>query len=304
MPTNTLEQRPDLLITGATGNVGFETIRALNTAGVMPLAAVRDPQKAQSKLEGKALLTRFDFTDPDTYTGALTGIKQMLLVRPPEIAQVDKYFRPLLEEARAAGVKQVVFLSLLGAESNTVVPHHKIEKVLLELGMGYVFLRASFFMQNLSTTHLEDIRDRDDVFVPAGNGKTSFIDARDIGAVASLSLLERHQNLAYDLTGDEALTYDAAARMLSEELGRPIRYSHPNILKFALEERARGVSWPFIGVMVGIYSVAALGRAGRVTPTTRKLLGRPATTLEQFVHDYKALWMPLSTANQEAKNES
>ena len=304
MPTNTLEQRPDLLITGATGNVGFETIRALNTAGVMPLAAVRDPQKAQSKLEGKALLTRFDFTDPDTYTGALTGIKQMLLVRPPEIAQVDKYFRPLLEEARAAGVKQVVFLSLLGAESNTVVPHHKIEKVLLELGMGYVFLRASFFMQNLSTTHLEDIRDRDDVFVPAGNGKTSFIDARDIGAVASLSLLERHQNLAYDLTGDEALTYDAAARMLSEELGRPIRYSHPNILKFALKERARGVSWPFIGVMVGIYSVAALGRAGRVTPTTRKLLGRPATTLEQFVHDYKALWMPLSTANQEAKNES
>ena len=303
MPTNTLEQRPDLLITGATGNVGFETIRALNTAGVMPLAAVRDPQKAQSKLEGKALLTRFDFTDPNTYTGALTGIKQMLLVRPPEIAQVDKYFMPLLEEARAAGVKQVVFLSLLGAESNTVVPHHKIEKVLLELGMGYVFLRASFFMQNLSTTHLEDIRDRDDVFVPAGNGKTSFIDARDIGAVASLSLLERHQNLAYDLTGDEALTYDAAARMLSEELGRPIRYSHPNILKFALEERARGVSWPFIGVMVGIYSVAALGRAGRVTPTTRELLNRPAITLEQFVHDYKALWMPLNTVNQETRHE-
>ena len=297
MPTNKLEQRPDLLITGATGNVGFETIRALNAAGVMPLAAVRDPQKAQAKPEGKALLSRFDFTDPGTYTGALTGVRQMLLVRPPEIAQVDKYFRPLLEEAQRAGVKQVVFLSLLGAETNTVVPHHKIEKVLLELGMNHVFLRASFFMQNLSTTHLEDIRDRDDVFVPAGNGKTSFIDARDIGAVASKALLENHQNAAYDLTGDQALTYGEVAQILSGELGRPIRYSQPNLLKFALEERARGIAWPFIGVMVGIYSVAALGRAGRVTPTTRELLGRPATTLEQFVHDYRALWIPPSTAN-------
>ena len=298
MPTNKLEQRPEILITGATGNVGFETLRALNSAGVMPLAAVRDPAKARAKLEGKALLTHFDFTDFGSYTGALTGIKQMLLVRPPEIAQVDKYFRPLLEEARRAGVKQVVFLSLLGAETNTVVPHHKIEKVILELGIPHVFLRASFFMQNLSTTHLEDIRDRDDVFVPAGNGKTSFIDARDIGAVASLALLEHHQNAAYDLTGDEALTYGDAARILSQELGRPIGYSHPNILKFALEERARGVAWPFIGVMVGIYSVAALGRAGRVTLTTRELLKRPATTLEQFVHDYRALWLPLNKSGE------
>ena len=295
-----LEQRSEILITGATGNVGFETILALNAAGVMPLAAVRDPAKARAKLEGKALLTRLDFTDPGSYTGALNGVKQILLVRPPEIAQVDKYFRPFLEEARAAGVQQVVFLSLLGAESNPVVPHHKIEKVLLELGIPYVFLRASFFMQNLSTTHLEDIRDHDDVFVPAGDGKTSFIDVRDIGAVASLALLEQHQNAAYDLTGDEALTYGDAARILSEELGRPIGYSHPGILKFALEERARGVSWPFIAVMVGIYSVVALGRAGRVTLTTRELLKRPAITLEQFVHDYRALWLP---PNQQENND-
>ena len=105
-------------------------------------------------------------------------------------------------------------------------------------------------------------------------------------------MLEQHQNAAYDLTGDEALTYGDAARILSEELGRPIGYSHPGILKFALEERARGVSWPFIAVMVGIYSLAKLGRAGRVTPTTRELLKRPATTLRQFIHDYKVLWMP------------
>ncbi len=287
-----LELRPDLLITGATGNVGLETIHALNAAGVMPLAAVRDPQKAKGKLEGRAMLTRFDFTDSSTYSGALTGVRQMLLVRPPEIANVDKYFKPLLEEAQRAGVQQVVFLSLLGAETNSVVPHHKIEKVILELGIPHVFLRASFFMQNLSTTHLEDIRDRNDVFVPAGNGKTSFIDARDIGAVAAQALLERHQSVAYDLTGDEALTYFEAAKLLSEALNRPIGYSHPGIFKFALEERSRGIAWPFIGVMLGIYTVARFGRAGRVTSTTRELLGRPATTLKQFIHDHRDVWIP------------
>ena len=303
MKQNMLEQRPDLLITGATGNVGFETLRALNAAGVMPLGAVRDPQKARAILEGKAILVRFDFLDSSTYTGALTGVKGMLLVRPPEIAQVDRYFRPLLEEARAAGVQQVVFLSLLGAANNTVVPHHKIEKLLLELNIPHVFLRAGFFMQNLSTTHQADIRDRDDVFVPAGHGKTSVIDARDIGEVASLALLERHQNVEYDLTGDEALTYGEVAQILSEELDRPIRYSQPNIFKFALERRKHGDSWPFIGVMLGIYLVAALGKAAQVTDTTRALLGRPATTLREFVGRNKALWTPISSKTQKGDLE-
>ena len=74
--------------------------------------------------------------------------------------------------------------------------------------MTWTFLRASFFMQNLSTTHRDDIRERGDVFVPAGKGKTSFIDVRDIADVAVKALTEPgHENKAYPLTGDVALNY-------------------------------------------------------------------------------------------------
>ncbi len=70
------------------------------------------------------------------------------------------------------------------------------------LGLAYTFLRASFFMQNLSTTHCQDIRDNDEIFIPAGIGKTSFIDVRDIAVVAVKVMTEPgHENKAYALTG-------------------------------------------------------------------------------------------------------
>ena len=51
------------------------------------------------------------------------------------------------------------FLSVQGAESNPIVPHHRIERAICDLGLPYTLLRPSFFMQNLTTTHLPEIRD-------------------------------------------------------------------------------------------------------------------------------------------------
>ena len=58
-----------------------------------------------------------------------------------------------------------MLLSLQGAEHNKVVPHYALEQWLRASGLGWTFVRASFFMQNLTTTHLTDIRDRDEIMV-------------------------------------------------------------------------------------------------------------------------------------------
>lgn len=280
-----------ILVTGATGTVGAEVLGELRRMGAPAVAAVRDPARARHMLGDQFDYLPFDFAQPETYDAALQGVGRLFLMRPPAIGDA-RQLSPLIAAARRAGVAHVVFLSLLGVEQIRVVPHHGIEQDLLASGMDWTFLRASFFMQNLATTHRDDIRDGDVIFVPAGDGRTSFIDARDIGAVGALALTDdRHRNRAYPLTGDTALTYHEVAELLGQALGRPIRYPRPSLLAFALRMRARGLVWPLILVMSGIYTTARLGLAGAVTPDTAQLLGRTPISMARFAQEYRDCWI-------------
>lgn len=279
-----------VLVTGATGNVGSEVVLAL--AGKANIrAAVTDVEKARAKLPPGTELVRFDFEDASTFAAAFAGVDRLFLMRPPHISD-PKVIAPSIEAAKAAGVKQIVFLSLQGAESNSIVPHAKIEKLLLTCGVPYTFLRPSFFMQNLTGQHRDEIRQRNEIFVPAGHGRTSFIDVRDIAAVAALTLTEDgHENKAYTLTGSEALTYDEVAQILTEVTGRPVRYANPNLVRFVLQKRREGLAWGFVIVMAGIYLTAALGRADGRTDEVPRLLGRAPITVRQFAQDYRSVWL-------------
>jgi uncharacterized protein YbjT (DUF2867 family) len=278
-----------ILVTGATGNVGSEVIRALGTTA--HIRAAVPGAEDRSRLPEGIDTVRFDFTDPATYAEAFSGVDRVFLMRPPHISD-PKVIAPSIEAARAGGVRQIVFLSLQGAEKNAIVPHAKIEKLLLGAGIPWTFLRPSFFMQNLSGQHRDEIRDRDEIFVPAGNGRTSFIDVRDIAAVAALALTEQgHENTAYTLTGSEALTYDEVAAEISAQVGRTIRYARPGLIPFILRKRREGLKWDYILVMAGIYTTARLGLAGGLTGDVQRLLGRAPITLKQFVQDYREVWL-------------
>jgi len=276
-----------ILVTGATGNVGSEVLKLLVEAGQPVFAAVRQPSEGHHPYAEVA----FDFERPETFDLALGGVERLFLVRPPALADADRYFAPVIRAAKEAGVRHIVFLSLLGAEKNTVVPHRKIEDLILAAGIPYTFLRPGFFMQNLSTTHRDEIRDRDEIFVPAGKGKTSFIDVRDIAAVAAKTLTEPgHEFQAYPLTGAEALSYEEVARLFTETLGRRITYRQPSLLRFILTKRKEGLPMPHILVMAGIYGTCKLGLAGTLTPDTERILGRPPRSMRQFIQDFRATW--------------
>jgi uncharacterized protein YbjT (DUF2867 family) len=197
---------------------------------------------------------------------------------------------PAMEAARSAGVRHFVFLSILGIEQNTVVPHYKIEQYLKNSGMDYTFLRSSYFMQNLNTTHCSEIRDRDEIYIPAGKTRTSFVDVRDIGAVAAVALTKAgHENQAYDLTGGEALDYYQAAALFSQVLGRPITYKDPPAPAFFFRQ-LRAHSLPFAMVTTWLYANTRAGMADRVTGEVERLLGRPPISMRQYIEDYRANW--------------
>ncbi len=280
-----------ILVTGATGNVGGPLAQLLHDAGQPVRAAVSSPRSAPRLPDPAIPWVVFDFNDPQTYPAAFAGVDRLFLMRPPQISDMEHSIKPLIAYAAANGVRQIVFLSLIGAEKNKVVPHAAVEKLLIEGAVPYTLLRAGFFMQNLSTTHRADIVEHDDVFVPAGKGKTAFVDTRDLAAVAALALTEPgHENKAYPLTGGESLDYSAVAAILSEVLGRPITYSDPSLLRFAWRMHERGHAWAYVGVMSAIYTTTRLGMAATVHPDLAQLLGRQPITFRQFAEETADAW--------------
>ncbi|WP_424952746.1 SDR family oxidoreductase [Deinococcus sp.] len=278
---------PPIFVLGATGNMGGEIARQLVLAGVPFRVGVRQPDRASFPLGVD--VQHFDAAAPETY-GALEGMRRMFLLWPPG-TDVRRDVKPVIEAAAARGVQQIVFLSILGAEKIPFVPHRHVERLLEASGMAWVFLRASYFMQNLSGIHRDDIRLRDEVFLPAGSGKTSFVDVRDVAAVAVHALMHGTRNTAYDLTGPVALDYDEVASIFSVTLGRRVRYTRPSALKFVRLTRRRGTPTPLALFMLVEYTVARLGLAGQVTHDIPALLGRPAGSLRQFAEDFRQVWM-------------
>jgi len=284
----------NILVTGATGNVGREVVRLLSDLDYPVTAAVRNPIEALKSFGSNVRCVSFDFTNPETFTNAFAGINKLFLVRPPAIADIHK-ITPALNAAKRSGVEEIVFLSIIGADKNRIVPHYAIERAIEQLNIPSVFLRCSFFMQNLNTTHREDIRLRDRLFMPAGNGRTSFIDVRDIAAVAVKILTESKGELpidcAYDLTGATALTYAEVANTFTTVLGRPIQYTNPSIPIFIWQMLRQGFPLQFVLVMVGIYTTARFRLADMVTTDVQQLLGRSPISIDRYVEDYRECWL-------------
>lgn len=274
-----------ILVTGATGTVGSAVCRELAAEPVRVRAAVRTPDRFDGVADE---IVQFDFTEPTTYRETFAGVDAMFLVRPPALSRVRRDIVPALAAAVGAGVDHVVFLSVIGADRNPLVPHSRIESWLERSGIETTSLRASFFMQNLLTEHRAEI-EAGKLRVPAGRGATSFVDARDVAAVGATALTEPLTG-AYDLTGPAALSYAEVARILSRELDHEVRYAEPSIPQFVYQRYRTDRDIRKVVVMAGIYTTTRLGLADRVTGEITRILGREPRDFETFVQEHRSEW--------------
>ncbi len=281
-----------IFIIGATGNVGGEIVKICSREKFEAIAAVSDLAKSAGRFESGVEPREFDFTRSETYSDAMQGVTKVFLMRPPAVSNVRRDIYPFLEYCSRNSIEQIVFLSLLGAEKLFFTPHRRIEVEILRLGIPFTFLRPSFFMQNLATTHRDGIKDESEIFVPAGKGKTSFVDVRDIAEAAFRSLSTvQHLNKSLELTGSKVLSYFEVADILSDVLERPITYRNPSMISFIYRNWQKYRNLSFVLVMAIIYTTARFGQAGTVTDALPKLLGRVPIPFRQFAEDYKDCWI-------------
>ncbi len=282
-------RRDTVLVTGATGNVGRAVARQLVELGQPVVSAVRDTGSTAIVAGTEARSFRFD--DPAGWPAALDGVTRLFLLRPPPIADVRRYLFPLIDSALDAGIQHIVFLSLQGVQFNTATPHHAVEKYLRERSAPFTFLRPNFFMQNLSTTYRDDIRDRGEIFLPAGRAHTAFVDTEDVGRVAAAVLTQPgHRGKAYTLCGEQSIDYYSVARMLSGVLGYDVHYSRPTPVEYASRLAEQGAAADYIAVQKMIYKVVRMNLSALPNRVIRRLTGKPATTFAQFARREKAAW--------------
>ena len=274
-----------VLVTGATGTVGAPLVRRLLEDGAAVRVATRDPEHARDEFGDAPEYVEFDLGRPETWGTALEGADRLFLLFPPgsSVSVVTEF----ADAAERVGVDRAAFLSILGAEKLPVLPYRRIETHFSRTEIACTFLRASWFAQNLCEIHRREIVDRDEIFVPAGDGALSVTDARDVAAVAATVLTESgHEDRAYDLTGPAALDFREVADAFSDALDRPIGYADPSRPAFGLTMSRRGFSPGFVAFTIAEYSVVRLGLSGRTTDDVERVLGRPPRTVREFVADY------------------
>lgn len=279
-----------VLITGATGNVGTEVIKSLQKIDhhLDIYAGVRNLHEDRIKLSNyKVNFSQFDFANTETYKTALDGCEILFLLRPPQISEVKKYFKPIIDICKEIGVKHIVFLSVQGVENSKIIPHHKIEKLILDSKIPYTFLRPAYFMQNFNTSLHKDLVNKKRIFLPAGNAKFTLIDVRDIGEVSAtiLTNISEFINQTYELTGEEKLTFLEMAKILSDNLRTDIQYISPNLLNFFLAKRREKTPLMFVLVMIMLHYFPRFQKEPETTNWVQIITNRQPTKFEQFISD-------------------
>ena len=272
-----------ILVTGASGTVGREVVKSLAAAGATFKAAYRSrPEKVPERVESVAI----DFDRPETITPALRGVETVFL-----LSNMVEPEKRVVDEAKKAGVKRVVKLSVNGAaeEAFTFAKWHRaVEKYIEGSGLRWTFLRPSGFMQNFFNYMGDSIRKEGAFYTATGpRGAGAHIDARDIGVVAARVLTGRgHEGKAYELTGPEALTTAQVAAHLSKALGREIRYVPITPEQYKQGALAMGMPGPYVEALVDLDRAYAAGELAQVTSTVKELTGRDPIRFEQFAKDY------------------
>jgi uncharacterized protein YbjT (DUF2867 family) len=278
-----------ILVTGATGTVGSATVKALDSLGANVRAGVRSLIKGENlkRLPGVELV-ELNFAHPESLRVAFTGVSTAFLITPFSEDQVQMA-KQLIDAAQEAGVRHVVRLSASGAEAEPGIQlgrwHREAEEYLKAKELNNTVLRPGSFMQNFVHQQAGTIKTENAFYLPMGQGRISYIDARDIGEVAAEILLrpEGHDGKAYTLTGPQALTGDEVAEVFSSVLGREIRYIDvPEDAARNAMQQQQLPAW-MIDSLLELYSISRAGYASGVTSDVQDVTGRSPYTFQEFV---------------------
>jgi uncharacterized protein YbjT (DUF2867 family) len=273
-----------ILVTGATGRTGSESVRLLAAQHQPTRALVRDASRAP---RGHVEVAVGDFDRPETLDEAMRGIDTVILISPAagpvqEIAVVDSALR--------SGVKHIVKITNKGGADSPIDRRRaqaQIEAHLEATGLAHTLLRSNFQMQNLVGL-APTIKQTHGFVASVGDGQIGMIDARDVAAaaVSVATAPADHAGRTYWLTGPELVTYSDFARELGSVLGHAVEYRRitPDEQRAAMIEA--GVPEAAASTTAQIFGLLAQGDHAWLYDDVESLTGTRPRSLSTFIADH------------------
>jgi len=275
-----------ILVTGATGNVGSEIARQLIARAIPFRIYVRDADKAASLIGADGYETALgDFSDEAGFAAALDGVSAVYMVTNQSDAFKSSLER-MVRQVKAADVERFVMLSAEGDPESDIFfvkRTGELEHIVRTAELNWTFLRPDWFMQNFANYIAMGM-----VAFPEGQGKTSFVDVRDVAEVAVKALTEPgHTHWTYRLTGPDAMTFAQAAARISSVLGRELPFVGitPEQMRDAL--LAQGAEPWYAEMNAEMTFAVRMGMSFSPSNDIEFLLGRKPRSIETYIADHE-----------------
>jgi uncharacterized protein YbjT (DUF2867 family) len=275
------------LITGATGNVGPHIVGALVRRAAEVRVLARDVDRAKAVLPPEVAIVAGDLDDSASVRAALRGVDALFVLTPhgPDMGACQKSLVGLAVEA---GVR-VVKLSGTSAAIRPDGPdacrqHWEVEEQLRGCGLPHVVLRPNAFMQPLLRAMIAGARETGTIFNPIGDAGLSMIDCADIGDVAAEVLTSpSFDGQTLTLTGPSAPTYAELGNLISRHWKIPVQVVDTTPQQAGEAVLARGGSPWSAEHLVEMFTLFRDHQSEYVTEDVRRVIGRPARPVEQFL---------------------
>ena len=277
-----------ILITGASGTAGRAVLAEVARGGEKHRAMYRSKEDAAKAPPGTETVIA-DFSDKASLRPALGGVESVYLVCAP-IPDLVRLEANAIEACAEAGVRRIVLNSALGAgDYGKSFPgwHRKVEDQLKASTIAHCILRPNSFMQNVLAYYAPSIRTQGAFYAAMGNARISYLDVRDIAAVAAKALFGgEHDGSTYELNGPEALTCAEIAERISRHAG--IRAQYVDIPAEAQRKAMLDQGMPewLVTALLELQEYYTGGRGGTVDGVLEGLLGRPPIAMDRFLEEF------------------
>jgi NAD(P)H dehydrogenase (quinone) len=265
-----------IAITGASGHLGQLALAAFKTRAPQTevIALARDPSKVRAPSRA------FDYTKPDA--AALKGVTTLVLISSNDFNDRAGQHRNVIAAAKAAGVKRILYTSILKGEKSPMIlaaDHIETEAALKASGLAVTLLRNGWYTENYTGTLPASVT-YGSLIGASGEGKIASAARADYAeAIAVAALDDAHADKTYELAGDTAHSMADFAAEVAKQAGKPVSFTNLPQADYAKALEGFGLPAGFAAILADSDAASAKGALFDDSHTLSTLIGRPTTPI-------------------------
>lgn len=283
------------LILGGTGTVGSAVVNELLARGEKNVSVLTRSAEKAAKLPKGVSAVVGDLADPATYPSVFRDFDTLFLLNLVTPSELQEGLAPV-NEARRAGAKRIVYLSIHDTEKGMTIPHFAvkvaIEAAIRETGIAYTMIRPNNFYQN--DYWYQDVILKYGIYPqPIGEIGLSRVDVRDIAEASANALMHSgHENKSYTLAGPDVLSGEISAKHWSDALGRTIKYGGNDLDAWSKQMSAFMPAWAVYDfrLMYEMFQAKGLKATNAQLEECATIVGHAPRSYADFVRETVAAW--------------